>query len=160
MHPIRKRTRKLNYDYSQNNLYFVTGNVKHFKRCLGEVVNGKMLLNQYGIIVNNQIEWLEQNYKYVILHATIVMPNHWHFILEINNEMVDETVKIKSLSELVGAFKSTSSKMIHDLGFAGFIWHRSFHDHIIRNEDGLNHIRDYVLRNPELWERDTFYGEE
>ena len=157
MHPIRKRTRKLNYDYSQNNLYFVTGNVKHFKRCLGEVVNGKMILNEYGVIVNNQIEWLEQNYKYVILHATIVMPNHWHFILEINNEMVDETVKIKSLSELVGAFKSTSSKMIHDLGFAGFIWHRSFHDHIIRDDAAYQKICNYIEANPEKWSVDKFY---
>lgn len=37
------------------------------------------------------------------------------------------------------------------------IWHRSFHDHIIRNERALNQIRQYILANPARWSADTYY---
>lgn len=152
----RKRNRKLGYDYSQNNLYFITGNVKNFECCLGKIENKKMILNDFGIIVNNQIEWLEENYKYVVLHATVVMPNHFHFVLEINSHLVDSGIKIKSVSQLVGAFKTTSSKEIHILGFKYFAWHRSFHDHIIRDDLSYQRICDYIEANPEKWKEDTF----
>jgi len=56
--------------------------------------------------------------------------------------------KIKSISELIGAFKTTSSKMIHDLGFLDFRWHKSFYDEIIRDEIALKNIRKYIIENP------------
>ncbi|MDD4611147.1 MAG: hypothetical protein PHU73_04330 [Patescibacteria group bacterium] len=56
--------------------------------------------------------------------------------------------KIKSLSELIGAFKTTSSKIIHQNGKEDFAWQRSFYDHIIRNENLLNRIREYIRNNP------------
>ncbi|WP_179352779.1 hypothetical protein [Winogradskyella vidalii] len=63
------------------------------------------------------------------------MPNHVLMVLEINRSLVfDENVKIKSLSGLVGAFKNTSSKLIHDAGFIAFKRKSSFHDHIIKDE--------------------------
>ena len=37
------------------------------------------------------------------------------------------------------------------------IWQERFHDHIIRSEESLNPIREYVLNNPALWREDTFY---
>ncbi|RKY35910.1 MAG: hypothetical protein DRP78_04940 [Candidatus Omnitrophota bacterium] len=48
--------------------------------------------------------------------------------------------KIKSLSSLIGAFKTTSSKLIHKNGMFDFTWQRSFYDHIIRNDRSLNNI--------------------
>ena len=152
----RKRNRKLGYDYSQNNLYFITGNVKNFECCLGSVANKKMNLNKFGIVVQNQINWLAEHYKYVVLHATIVMPNHFHFVLEIDSHLVDSSTKIKSVSQLVGAFKTTSSKEIHRLGLENFEWHRSFHDHIIRDDIAYHRICNYIATNPEKWQADTF----
>ena len=38
------------------------------------------------------------------------------------------------------------------------LWQRSFHDHIMRDERGLDMIRDYVLTNPWRWNEDVFYG--
>jgi putative transposase len=157
MHPVRKRQRKLNYDYSQDNLYFVTGNVKDFECCLGNVKNGILHLNEQGKIVENQINWLEENYKYVVIHASVVMPNHFHFVLEINSKLVNADVKIKSLSQLVGAFKTTSSKWIHLNGNKNFTWHRSFYDHIIREDKSYHNICNYIEDNPAKWEKDTFF---
>lgn len=151
----RKPNRKSGYDYSQNNLYFITGNVKKFDCCLGVVANKKMNLNKFGIVVQNQINWLAEHYKYVVLHATIVMPNHFHFVLEIDSHLVDSSTKIKSVSQLVGAFKTTASKEIHSMGFKDFVWHRSFHDHIIKEELSYLRICNYIATNPEKWKEDT-----
>ena len=63
-------------------------------------------------------------------------------------------VKIKPLSELIGAFKTTSSKMIHEHGCPAFRWQRSFHDHIIRDERAYQNICRYIINNPQAWWRD------
>jgi putative transposase len=128
----------------------------------------KMDLNEFGKIVKQQIEWLAEQYKYVEIHNYVVMPNHVHIIIEINrNKLIegtarelsteDQEIKIKSLSGLMGAFKTTSSKWIHRAGFEGFSWQRSFHDHIIRNDKSYHNISNYIDLNPEKWIADTFF---
>jgi len=64
--------------------------------------------------------------------------------------------KIKSLSELIGAYKTTVSKMIHMNGDACFSWQRSFFDRVIRDKKSSDHISDYILDNPARWEQDRF----
>ena len=195
----RKRNRMKGFDYSSNNLYFVTNCVKNNKCCLGNVIyvgTGRDLsvhhpenhhpenhhpenhhlanlhsenhhlekeyevdLNQYGLIVEEKIHWLEQQYSYVVIHNYVVMPNHFHIILEIDSKrVVDKDVKIKSLSSLLGAMKTTSSNLIHKDGFDDFSWHRSFHDHIIRNEREYIFISNYIDMNPQKWFEDRFYS--
>jgi REP element-mobilizing transposase RayT len=85
------------------------------------------------------------------------MPNHIHAIIEIDS-MKTNSIKIKSLSELMGAFKTTSSKLIHLAGFPDFQWQRSFHDHIIKDEKSYLNISNYIETNPERWEDDKFYN--
>ena len=63
--------------------------------------------------------------------------------------------KIKSISELMGAFKTTSSKKIHLAGNQLFQWQRSFHDHIVRNNISYQRIFNYITQNPEKWNEDT-----
>lgn len=157
------------FDYSSNNLYFVTSCVQDRVCCFWNVVGTgrdlsvhddksvKMELNEFGIIVNNQLQWLENQYPYVVLHHYIVMPNHIHAIIEIDS-MHTNSLKIKSLSELMGAFKTTSSKLIHLAGYPDFKWQRSFHDHIIKDEKSYLNISNYIETNPERWEKDKFYN--
>ena len=121
-----------------------------------------MKLNQFGKIVYDRMLWLAEQYQYVELHNFVVMPNHVHTIIEIKHIKYDlliqeQKIKIKSLSSLMGAFKTTSSKMIHQAGFIDFYWQRSFHDHIIRNEIAYEKISDYIDANPQKWENDTFF---
>jgi len=186
----RKRNRMAGYDYSQNNLYFVTSCVKNMECCFGDVVlvgtgrdlsvhnpdinnfdenESEMILNEYGIIANNQLEWLEIQYPYIVLHAYIVMPNHIHAVIEIDslkvnpihknnmNQLDSENIKIKSLSQIMGAYKTTSSKLIHFVGYEVFAWHRSFHDHIIRDENSYLNIVNYIENNPSTLNKDKFY---
>ena len=111
-----------------------------------------MILNQYGLIAEKQWFWLVEQYSYLKLHAFVVMPNHIHGIIEIKRD----NQKIKSLSELMGAYKTTSSKQIHLSGNVSFNWQRSFHDHVIRNEQAFERISNYIINNPLKWKEDRF----
>jgi REP element-mobilizing transposase RayT len=60
-----------------------------------------------------------------------------------------------SLSVIMGAYKSIVSKTVRNkLNPITFAWQPKFYDHIIRNDESLSEIREYVIKNPEMWERD------
>ncbi|RKX85803.1 MAG: hypothetical protein DRP58_05310 [Spirochaetes bacterium] len=63
--------------------------------------------------------------------------------------------KYKPLSQIIGAFKTTTSKIIHMTGYHNFTWQRSYYDHIIRNNDSLIRIRKYIINNPVNWKHKT-----
>lgn len=53
-------------------------------RCLfGEVINGQMVLNAAGVMIHEQWLLLQQRFRPIHLHECIVMPNHFHGIIEI-----------------------------------------------------------------------------
>lgn len=155
----RKLNRKQGYNYQRDGCYFITSCVQNMHCCLGEVINSQMHLNAFGKIAEQQWAWLTGQYPYIRSHAFIVMPNHIHGILEINASPAEHpwTGKIKSISQLMGAYKTTTSKKIHMAGFLQFAWKRSFHDHIIRTPDAFERIRNYILHNPANWQKDSFH---
>jgi REP element-mobilizing transposase RayT len=162
----RKRNRMLGYDYSRDNLYFITICVKNMECCFGEIHSAdseskskKIYLNEIGEIAKAQWNWLENQYPYIKLHALIIMPNHIHSIIEIDRNLKAGNLKIKSLSELLGAYKMTTSKLIHLSGFQDFSWQRSFYDHIIRNTNSYNNIFNYIKENPDNWDSARYNSE-
>ena len=167
----RKPNRMKGKDYSEDGCYFVTSNCKDNRHHFGEVVNGKMVLNEFGEIAKQQILWLEKQYPYLKIPNWMVMPNHVHFLMEIDRGRISAgttrdlsvpaespEIKIKSISSLLGAFKTTSSKHIHLAGNEDFAWHRSFHDHIVRNSVAFRNIDQYITNNPKKWDEDKFNG--
>jgi len=162
MRPTRKRNRLFGYDYSTDNAYFVTICVDKKICCFGyigqSITDGgvKTILNNSGKIALKQWQWLGKQYPYVKLHSFVVMPNHIHGIIEIDQNKSDNSVKIKSLSELMGAYKTTSSKQIHLSGFPTFKWQKSFYDCIIRNDQAFFNIARYIENNPMNWHHDCF----
>jgi putative transposase len=163
------------FDYSQDAIYFITSCCKDRIHHFGEIINGKMKLNIYGEIAHNQMVWLETQYPYVELHNFVVMPNHIHVLFEINRNAIPvgtgrnaipvgtgrdlSLPKIKSISSLMGAYKTTSSKQIHQLGNNNFNWQRSFHDHIVRDAKRYDNIFNYINDNPARWNEDVFNKE-
>ncbi len=154
----KSQNRLEEYDYSQSNYYYVTICTDNRKKWFGEIENNGMLLNHNGQIVKQQWQWLAKQYLYIELDEYVVMPNHIHGILIIDNSIRTghdlSLHKIKSLSSLIGAFKTTSSKLIHQNGLSDFTWQRSFYDHIIRNDKSINKIREYIRNNPTTWDKD------
>ena len=169
-----RRSLKLkNYNYSQAGYYFVTI-CCYQRQCLfGEIIDGVMQLNQYGLIIEK--EWLRSSLvrQEIELDKYVVMPNHFHGIVIINsvgangrsplpqpsNQSIIPSMKPKSLSSLMSGFKSSVTKNINLIrNTPGTpIWQRNYYEHIIRNETALNKIREYIINNPLSWENDQLH---
>ena len=149
------------YDYAENGAYFVTV-CTHRRECLfGEIMDGKMALNEYGEIVSESWKWLGVQYDYIELDAWMIMPNHMHGIIVINHDCrggsrTAPTEKPKPVGRCIGAFKTVSTKQINQIrntpGLS--VWQRNYWEHIIRNEKSLENIRDYIINNPSKWDED------
>ena len=155
------RNRKLNrlqdYDYSREGYYFVTVCVQDKQRIFGEIHHGEMALNKYGNIINDAWRWLGDQYDYVALDECVIMPDHIHGIICIYNARRGGSrtaPTIKPLGRLIGAFKTVSTKHINQMrNTPGMqLWQRSFYDHIIRSEEDLNRVREYIANNPLQWD--------
>ena len=66
-----------------------------------------------------------------------------------------------SVPDVVHRFKTLTTKRYADgvkrsgwMPFAGRLWQRNYYEHIVRNEESLNRIRDYILNNPARWSFD------
>jgi putative transposase len=174
----RRSIRLKNYDYSKEGYYFITI-CTHNRECLfGEIEMGKMKLNAIGDIV--EFTWKDlPNYNKIILDYFIIMPNHIHGIIQINHsgvgagskpalqnagskpaleraDLESAPTKIQPLSEIIRQFKTFSTRRIkqkqNTIGVP--IWQRNYYEHIIRNNNELNKIRQYIQENPYKWEED------
>ncbi|GIV57086.1 MAG: hypothetical protein KatS3mg054_0921 [Chloroflexus sp.] len=159
--------------------YFITI-CTHDRACLfGEVVAGEMQVNAVGEVVC--AEWFRtaQIRPYVRLYDDefVVMPNHIHGIIWIINDDVGATRRVAhrvgatrrvaptdpprgpasgSIGAIVGQFKSITTKRINALrGTPGApVWQRNYYEHIIRTEDALQRIREYIATNLLRWHLD------
>jgi REP element-mobilizing transposase RayT len=63
------------------------------------------------------------------------------------------------LGKIVAYFKYGTTKQINELRNTGIdkIWQRNYYEHIIRDEDDLNRIREYISNNPAKWSEDKYY---
>jgi len=178
----RRSIRLKGYDYSQEGLYFITICVQGRACLFGEIENGKMVLNAAGKMV--ELEWLKlpERFKNIELHEYMVMPNHFHAILEIvENGMVNTkgqpqgiapttttptNVNGKTVGEMVGAFQSIVTvnyirgvKSLRWEPFNGKLWQRNYWEHIIRDEQSYQRISEYIINNPAKWDDDKLYEE-
>ena len=62
----------------------------------------------------------------------------------------------RTLSAIVGSYKSAVSKHAHRLGFY-FAWQRNYYEHIIRNEKSYRTITEYIMKNHTKWADDKFH---
>ena len=112
----------------------------------------------------------------------VVMPNHFHGIINIvgaapcgrpdlgghhdtdntNNKLGQPYKVAPTLGNIVNWFKTmTTNQYIRGVKqnawppFHGKLWQRNYYEHIIRNEDELNHFRQYIADNPANWQIDN-----
>ena len=168
-----KSTRWQDYNYAQDGFYFVTVCTKNRELFFGDVKEEKMILSEIGIIADGFWSKIIDNFSFVKLDYYIVMPNHVHVVLEIDhggdNDNIVETrrgaslrgeykrkfgpLQKNSLSSIINHYKGGVTKMCrqYDINFA---WQARFHDRVIRDENELNRVRQYVIDNPLHWELD------
>jgi len=171
----RRSIRLKDYDYSQPGAYFITICI-HGRECiLGDIIDGNSRLNQFGNIVKE--EWLrtEQIRPEIRTDEFVVMPNHIHSIIMVRNDIPNKTVgayrctpqnwahggaplrrEPKTLGSIIAGFKSIVTHRINSLRKTHLtpIWQRNYYEHVIRNEDDLDRIRQYIIDNPSKWDED------
>jgi len=161
---LRHSIRLKYYDYSQAGAYFVTICTKDKSFLFGEIVDGLMSLNHFGEIVQTCWGDLAKHYPHAEPDVFVVMPNHIHGIIVLGDlsdvgaglKPAPTAVKRCGLSEIIRAFKTFSSRRINELrGRHGIpVWQRNYYEHVIRNENDLNEISEYIVNNPLKWELD------
>jgi putative transposase len=140
---------------------------------LGEIADGRMQLNGIGKIVEKCWKDIPLHYMNVKLDEFVLMPNHLHGILTINEpiEHIQTNIKNinvgvqyfeplqnkyqhiipKSLGSIIRSFKAAATRECQKIAFYHFRWQRNYFDRIIRSENELNFIRDYIHNNVLQW---------
>jgi len=128
----------------------------------GDIKNNLIELSKIGNIAKQC--WLEIpiHYPNVVLDEFIIMPNHLHGLIIINGcrggvtPPLQQPIKSQTLGQVVAYFKYQTTKKINEIiGMPGNpIWQRNFYDHIIRNDESLERIRNYIINNPLDWNYD------
>ena len=180
----RQSVRVKDYDYTSNGYYFVTICTHDKQQLFGQIKTRRgtaccalcilCALNEYGNIVND--EWIKSAHirNKIELDEFVIMPNHIHGIIIINDLGNDLGTARRaptgqfgfsvsgSLPTIVRAFKSASTKRINELRNSPGqkLWQRNYYEHIIRDEKDLNRIRKYIKDNPAKWEDDEYYKDE
>ena len=157
--PKRKSTRLKNYDYSQNGYYFITICTHKKQKLLCNIVGEglappEIVLSKYEKIINTQLLDLEKRYSCIKVDKFVIMPNHIHIILVIQNS--GGASPSPTISDIICTLKSLTTRMS---GLNPF-WQRSFHDHIICSEQDYLKIWNYIDTNPQKWSEDCFYIEQ
>lgn len=118
----RKSIRLKGYDYAQAGLYFITLCVQDRKPLFGEIQKGKLKLNIFGKLAKEEWENTAEIRKNISLGEFIIMPNHFHAILQIDfqiNKKEKNIGKFYSPSQTIGAiirgYKGATTKKIKEL---------------------------------------------
>lgn len=158
--------------------YFVTICTREMIPYFGKVENGEMILSEIGKLANQNLKDISNHYPYCEIPLHVVMPNHIHLVAFIDdvetvrapslrmdrwkNEKVDKKMQQISrqkglLSVAVGGFKSAITRYANQNEIP-FAWQTRFHERVIRNQDELNRIAEYIENNVALWQADCYYN--
>lgn len=154
--PRRKNIRLKNYDYSQAGYYFITICSKDKKYIFWDVgaTSGrhyeKPPLSNIGEIIDLEINKINSIYENVEIDKYVIMPNHIHMIIVLNNAK-GRSKTAPTISRIIQQFKGSVSKQT---GLS--LWQKSFYDHIIRDEHEYQKIWNYIETNPLKWENDKY----
>lgn len=145
----RRSIRLQGYDYSQSGAYFVTICTFQRQHLFGEVNDGEMQLNVIGQIVSAIWQKIPKHFPNVELDKFILMPDHLHGIIIIS----EQDDKSHSLATIIQNFKSVSTRRINKItqNSGVSIWQRNYHERIVRSDQELDRLRQYMLTNPENW---------
>lgn len=165
----RRSIRLAGYDYTQSGAYFVTVCTQNRSCLFGSIVDGEMQLNDAGRIVQGIWGELPGRFPQIGIDSFIVMPNHMHGIILVGAQFIAPSYsppdtaanpamgvisRAATVGEIIRAYKAISTREIRRTAKAEFRWQRNYYEHIVRSEESLNRIREYIVNNPIQWDVD------
>ncbi len=166
--PVRKNLRLDSWNYAAKSAYFITICTKNREHLFWDEESAlpyhrrgaqcapaaAVPLNATGRLVRFAIQQIPSHYSTVSVDRFVIMPNHIHMILWIQQEepSAGRTLCAPTVSRIVKQLKGAVTKQ---LGYS--VWQRSFYDHILRNEDDYLLTVQYIDENPLKWELDPYH---
>ena len=153
--------------------YMITVCVKDMKQILSKITVGvsqtvgddvpvvpQIILTKYGKIADKYINQLNDFYSNINVIKYVIMPNHIHLLLQIPDDESGRSgtpvptgeccTNDNGANSTVSKFVSTFKRFVHrDIGEK--IFQRSFHDHVIRDENDRIGALNYINNNPARW---------
>ncbi|MDV2502892.1 MAG: transposase [bacterium] len=130
--PKRKSPRLEGSDYAEPRCYFVTICTFRRRPAFAESRMNRAVLSQLRE---------DSDGHDIALHAWCLMPDHLHLLVELPGEGL-------SLPAWVGPFKSRTTLLAWAIGFQGRLWQRWFFDRILRREESIERVAEYIIHNP------------
>ncbi len=136
----------------------------------------QMQLSSIGQYAHEQFVNVKTHYPYAEIPLFVIMPNHIHAIVVIDGEydtdarcrdvarnvstknmkMANISPHKKSLAVVIRGIKSSITHFANENNIP-FAWQPRFHDHIVRNQDELNHIAKYIENNVGKWHLNEYH---
>jgi REP element-mobilizing transposase RayT len=153
----RNSLRYPGYDYAQPGSVFVTVETARGQRLFGAVVDGLVSHSPAGVVAMERWRGIPQHYPMVAIDAFVVMPDHIHGIV-MCGVVPDAEAARATVGDVVRWFK-TSMSAAYRMGvkkegwppYNGQLWHRDYHDRIIRTDAEFVAIQVYIEANPAKW---------
>ena len=153
--PKRKHPRLKNFDYSSNGYYYITINTYNNQSVLSKVGRGlapaeaEITLTAVGRIAEEQLFELETRYPCVKIDKYVIMPNHIHIILIIDNQTAGASPR-PTLPDIICAFKSLTTRICNQkFSTPGEkLFQVSFYDEILENENHYLEAWQHIENNP------------
>jgi len=180
----RRSVRLRDFDYAYRGFFFVTICTHDKQPILGKVINYKTNLSPIGKIVEECWRDIPEHFPNVKLDEWVVMPNHLHGIVVIkypkdfdpdrkgtaccaptslaaDYENFGKPVA-GSLATIIRSLKSAVTKRVNEASTNrdSPVWQRNYYEHVIRTEESLNKIRNYIWENPIHWWSDEYNVED
>ena len=170
----RRSIRLPEYDYSQEGMYFITLCTHERVPRFGTITDGEMELNDIGRMVGEWYHLLEEKYPHIVCREYVIMPNHFHCIIQIKQEdapcrgipcgcpNTEHIPQRPTLGQIIGGFKSITSNECLRIykereETLGKLWQRNYYEHIIRDQRSYEEIVAYIIENPIHWRDDQLY---
>jgi REP element-mobilizing transposase RayT len=179
---FRKSIRLPSYNYTLSGAYFITVCTQNREHSLGEILQHEMKLSRIGEIILKKWFDIPKHHKQVELDEFIVMPNHIHGIIWIVGarpgvtDILFDTDRVcqgkpqrkeiesrefgkpqsGSLSIIINQYKGAVKRWCNQNDFKYFRWQRNYYEHIVRSNEELVRISEYIKNNPQNWSEDEY----
>ncbi|MBN2776150.1 MAG: hypothetical protein JXR36_00815 [Bacteroidales bacterium] len=177
---LNRSNRKVQHNYSDPGIYYITANTQDGKKILGNIENRKMHLSKYGEIVKNEIFKIPKYHKRIVLDEWVIMPNHIHMIIilrdyDFDNGISDIGANVGQnhdfdlhdcttekyrlyrrnmlIPKIMGKFQMQTSKQFNILcNTPGQKnWQNDYYDVIINTQNDNLKVKQYIINNPKEW---------
>ena len=140
-HPRKQRHLK-NLDYSSNTyVFFLTicayDKQPHFSK------------SEITEIITSELEYRRQK-REIRLFCYCLMPDHLHLLISFDDAYAKKIGAFgeRALQNWVSIFKRYTSRIVYQKCGISPLWQKNFYDHVVRNDESLIGICEYILNNP------------